>query len=75
MQDCIEKPATVGGLIRSARKRRRLTQEKAAAWFGCTDRTIKHWEAGRKPHGYWKGPIAKFARVSVARVNALIGCA
>jgi DNA-binding XRE family transcriptional regulator len=71
MHTSIRKPSSVSELLRTARVRRGYTQERAAAWFSCTDRTIKHWEAGRRPQRFWKQKIAKFAGISMDRLDVL----
>ena len=71
MRRRIIKPATIQALIARGRAKRRLSQDKTAAWFGCSVRTVRHWEDGRVPHAYWVKDIARFAEVSVDVVLAM----
>lgn len=50
--------------ILGARICRKMTQEKAALMIGCSLRTYKGWESGRKPLAVWLSDIRKFTKVS-----------
>jgi len=51
MKDSNEFGKFVGGMLKEARKRARLTQQEVAAKLGCTQGAVAHWESGRKDVG------------------------
>ncbi len=54
--------------LTAARERRLMTQSQAAAWFGCSDRTIRGWEKGTRPLACFLPKLAKFIDVPLASV-------